>query len=73
MEINFLACPNCGSTYFTNIRSGEKIIFRVNALYVPLVMEEETGQGLELVDLAEIRCGACSWGGSFMELVPSRE
>jgi len=73
MEINLLACPSCGSTFFTSIRSGEKIVFRVNALYVPLGLEKDPDQDTGLHDISGIHCGACTWAGGIRELVPSHE
>jgi hypothetical protein len=73
VETEFLACPNCGSELFIEKVPGKQLVFRVDAQWTPIYIEEDIGQGVsgKEIDPSALRCGACSWRGEMEDLVPS--
>lgn len=71
MDIEFLACPGCGSEMFVFNVLNRKIVFRVTTSCLPVVISEGGNGDAGLIDLARFHCGACSWAGGLRALVSS--
>ena len=69
MNIDFLACPNCGADFFASMNNGRSIVFHVSSHYVPIVLAMADDPTDDQVELDKIQCGACSWQGSARQLV----
>lgn len=66
-----LACPLCGSEYFVSSTGLDKRVFHLSTQgAVELV--PATSDGKERLNLELFYCGACSWSGAAISLVPSQ-
>jgi ribosomal protein S27AE len=71
--MELLACPRCGSEWFVSARTGDRLVFQMDAARNP-VMKEAVASTASIagMDPERLCCGACTWQGSTRELVESR-
>ena len=56
-----LACPKCGSEWFVSTRSGERIVFQMDADQQPVLAEAQTPSATAApINPNHIYCGACT-------------
>ena len=72
MSEELLACPGCGSVIFIFRLPERKIVFHVSTHYLAFILSDGGSNDADLIDMARIHCGACSWSGGVRELVASR-
>lgn len=71
MDMEFLACPQCGSEIFVFKEQERKIVFHVTTHYLALVISDGGSRDADLINFTRVHCGACSWVGGIRDLVPS--
>ena len=71
--MELLACPKCGSEWFVSTRSGERMVFQMDAERQPVLAEAQTPSATAApINPNHIFCGACTRQGPASELVESR-
>lgn len=72
-DVDFLACPQCGSEWFTSTRTGERIAFQMETKRHPVIRDPDgISKEAAPIDPEHIFCGACTWQGAVSALVESR-
>ena len=69
--MELLACPKCGSEWFVSTRSGDRVVFQMDADLQPVLAEAPSAAATP-INPNHICCGACTWQGPASELVESR-
>ncbi len=70
MDMEFLACPGCGSEFFFCRVNGQRIVFHVGSDYTPITLVMGDDLSPDQLTLDDMYCGACSWAGEVAQLVP---
>ncbi len=69
MDTELLACPACGSEFFSSKAEGQRIVFHVGSDFAPFILVRGDNLGDDQIKLEDMHCGACSWAGESSQLV----